>query len=216
MVNCLIQFFVTSVFAAQAGASRVIAVEASEKMAAVATQVIFLFYFLLTSLLSVVRSYFAWYFIQFSFLQIAKNNGLLQSRDPKNSITHSTEVVKVVQSMVEDLDKHIHIQPHSVDILLSEWMGYCLLYESMLTSVLFARDQWLKPGGAILPDTATIVSSLYSVYLCSPVIFMQMDLYIFVSIFSSVCCWIWKRCYESSILGKCLWSRHVLCWEGTC
>lgn len=56
MVDCLIQFFVTSLFAAQAGASRVIAVEASEKMAAVATQVNFLFYFLLTSLLSVVRS----------------------------------------------------------------------------------------------------------------------------------------------------------------
>ncbi|KAL7234685.1 hypothetical protein ACSBR1_018184 [Camellia fascicularis] len=35
-------------------------------------------------------------------------------------------------------------------------MGYCLLYESMLSYVLFARDRWLKPGGAILPDTATM------------------------------------------------------------
>lgn len=94
-------------------------------------------------------------------MQIAKDNGLLQNKGPKNGTSHSTEVVEVVQSMVEDLDKRIHIQPHSVDILLSEWMGYCLLYESMLSSVLFARDQWLKPGGAILPDTATIVSSLY-------------------------------------------------------
>lgn len=60
--------------------------------------------------------------------------------------------------MVEELDKSIEY--HSIDVLLSEWMGYCLLYESMLSSVLFARDHWLKPGGAILPDTATIVSSL--------------------------------------------------------
>jgi len=69
----------------------------------------------------------------------------------------------VVQTMVEDLNKHIQIQPHSVDVLVSEWMGYCLLYESMLASVLYARDHWLKPGGAILPDTATIVSFLYSI-----------------------------------------------------
>ena len=60
--------------------------------------------------------------------------------------------------MVEDLDQRIQIEPHSIDVLLSEWMGYCLLYESMLSSVLFARDKWLRPGGAILPDTATIVS----------------------------------------------------------
>lgn len=61
--------------------------------------------------------------------------------------------------MVEDLDKSVQIEPHSIDVLLSEWMGYCLLYESMLSSVLYARDKWLKPGGAMLPDTATIVSS---------------------------------------------------------
>jgi len=61
--------------------------------------------------------------------------------------------------MVEEIDKSIQIKPHSVDVLLSEWMGYCLLYETMLSSVLFARDKWLKPGGAILPDTASIVSS---------------------------------------------------------
>lgn len=60
--------------------------------------------------------------------------------------------------MVEELDKTI--ESCSIDVLLSEWMGYCLLYESMLSSVLFARDHWLKPGGAILPDTASIVSSL--------------------------------------------------------
>ena len=29
-----------------------------------------------------------------------------------------------------------------VDIIISEWMGYCLLYEMMLTSVLLARDKW--------------------------------------------------------------------------
>lgn len=63
--------------------------------------------------------------------------------------------------MVEELDKSIQIQAHSVDVLVSEWMGYCLLYESMLSSVLYARDRWLKPGGAILPDTATMVKLIF-------------------------------------------------------
>ncbi|XP_022966973.1 probable protein arginine N-methyltransferase 3 isoform X2 [Cucurbita maxima] len=117
---------ILSLFAAKAGASRVIAVEASEKMAAVATQ-------------------------------IAKDNGLLRNRKQTGDCGMSSGTVEVVNGMVEELDKNIEIQPHSVDVLLSEWMGYCLLYESMLSSVLFARDRWLKPGGAILPDTATIL-----------------------------------------------------------
>ncbi|KAI8799668.1 S-adenosyl-L-methionine-dependent methyltransferase [Cladochytrium replicatum] len=41
-----------------------------------------------------------------------------------------------------------------VDIIISEWMGYCLLYESMLNTVLYARDRYLVPGGLIMPDTA--------------------------------------------------------------
>ena len=33
-----------------------------------------------------------------------------------------------------------------VDVIVSEWMGYCLLYEAMFDSVLMARDKWLAPG----------------------------------------------------------------------
>jgi len=39
-----------------------------------------------------------------------------------------------------------------VDIIVSEWMGYFLLYESMLDSVLWARDRYLEVGGLMLPD----------------------------------------------------------------
>jgi type I protein arginine methyltransferase len=35
-------------------------------------------------------------------------------------------------------------------------MGYALLFESMLESVLLCRDRWLKPGGAMIPDMAII------------------------------------------------------------
>ncbi|XP_028782201.1 probable protein arginine N-methyltransferase 3 [Neltuma alba] len=116
---------ILSLFAAQAGASRVIAIEASAKMAAVATKV-------------------------------ANDNGLLHCKNQSQADGHQKGVMEVVQGMVEEVDKNAELQPHSVDVLLSEWMGYCLLYESMLSSVLYARDRWLKPGGAILPDTATV------------------------------------------------------------
>jgi len=43
-----------------------------------------------------------------------------------------------------------------VDIIISEWMGYFLLYESMLDTVLYARDKYLARGGLIFPDKATI------------------------------------------------------------
>jgi protein arginine N-methyltransferase 1 len=43
-----------------------------------------------------------------------------------------------------------------VDIIVSEWMGYFLLYESMLDTVLYARDRYLNKGGLIFPDKATI------------------------------------------------------------
>lgn len=47
-----------------------------------------------------------------------------------------------------------------VDLLVSEWMGYALLFETMLPSVLTARDRWLRPGGAMLPDRARIFVAL--------------------------------------------------------
>ena len=39
-----------------------------------------------------------------------------------------------------------------VDIIVSEWMGYCLLYEAMLDSVIWARDRYLKEDGLMVPS----------------------------------------------------------------
>eukprot|EP00056_Hartaetosiga_gracilis_P009659 m.139234 g.139234 ORF g.139234 m.139234 type:complete len:538 (-) comp13165_c0_seq4:1418-3031(-) len=46
--------------------------------------------------------------------------------------------------------------PENVDIIVSEWMGYLLLYESMFDSVIYARDKWLNKGGIVVPDVATM------------------------------------------------------------
>ena len=45
---------------------------------------------------------------------------------------------------------------NTVDIIVSEWMGYCLLYEAMLDSVLWARDHYLAHWGLMVPSHCTL------------------------------------------------------------
>jgi len=59
--------------------------------------------------------------------------------------------ITLIKGKVEEVEV-----PEKVDVLISEWMGYFLMYESMLSSVIYARDKWLKPGGLVLPDKCTL------------------------------------------------------------
>ena len=47
------------------------------------------------------------------------------------------------------------LEYQKVDVIISEWMGYALLYESMLDSVLHARDRFLKPNGGVMAPSQT-------------------------------------------------------------
>jgi protein arginine N-methyltransferase 1 len=68
--------------------------------------------------------------------------------------------------------EEIELPVPKVDVIISEWMGYFLFYESMLDTVLWARDKWLVgqiekrtinvlkvPGGLMMPD----IGELYMV-----------------------------------------------------
>lgn len=45
----------------------------------------------------------------------------------------------------------------SVDVIVSEWMGYCLQFEAMLDSIIWARDKYLKsPEGLVVPSHCTL------------------------------------------------------------
>nr|AEX33824.1 protein arginine methyltransferase 1-like protein [Schmidtea mediterranea] len=83
--------------------------------------------------------------------------------DCSNIIDYAKEIVKankmdtkitLIKGKVEEVELPADVL--KVDVIISEWMGYCLLYESMLNTVLFARDKWLAPGGIIMPDKATL------------------------------------------------------------
>lgn len=59
------------------------------------------------------------------------------------------DVVEVIEGSMEDVTL-----PEKVDVIISEWMGYFLLRESMFDSVIYARDCWLKPTGVMYPSRA--------------------------------------------------------------
>ena len=63
-----------------------------------------------------------------------------------------TDVITLIKGKVEE----VQLPVDKVDIILSEWMGYCLFFESMLDTVLYARDKWLKPSGLMFPDMAKL------------------------------------------------------------
>lgn len=50
------------------------------------------------------------------------------------------DVIEILAGKLENLELPVP----KVDIIISEWMGYFLHYESMLSTVLNARDRWLK------------------------------------------------------------------------
>ncbi|KAI1096180.1 protein arginine N-methyltransferase 1 [Rostrohypoxylon terebratum] len=77
--------------------------------------------------------------IIFKAKQIVKVNGM-------------EDKITLIQGKMEDIE----LPFPKVDIIISEWMGYFLLYESMLDTVLYARDKYLAPDGLIFPDKATI------------------------------------------------------------
>lgn len=68
-----------------------------------------------------------------------------------NKLDH---IVTLVKGKVEEIELPDGIE--KVDIIISEWMGYCLFYESMLDTVLYARDKWLKSDGLLFPDRCSL------------------------------------------------------------
>lgn len=100
---------ILSMFASNAGAKKVIAIDQSE--------------------------------IIFHAMDIARKNGI-------NNI-------EFVKGRLENTQLPL-AKGETIDIIISEWMGYFLLFEGMLDSVIFARDNFLKLGGLMLPNRCNI------------------------------------------------------------
>lgn len=73
-----------------------------------------------------------------------------------NKLSHIVTIIKGKMEEIESLPDGIE----KVDIIVSEWMGYTLFYESMLDTILYARDKYLAEDGMLFPDRA-------SLYICA-------------------------------------------------
>ena len=71
-------------------------------------------------------------------------------------VRHSTRCLWLAITLVKGKLEDVELPITQFDIIISEWMGYFLLYESMLDTVLLARDKYLKPGGLMFPDSAKL------------------------------------------------------------
>jgi len=61
-------------------------------------------------------------------------------------------VIVPIKGRIEDVSLPIE----KVDAIVSEWMGYFLLFESMLDSLIFARDKYLNKNGIMLPNECNL------------------------------------------------------------
>ncbi|XP_055437327.1 protein arginine N-methyltransferase 3 isoform X5 [Bubalus kerabau] len=62
------------------------------------------------------------------------------------------DTVILIKGKIEE----VRLPVEKVDVIISEWMGYFLLFESMLDSVLYAKNKYLAKGGSVYPDICTI------------------------------------------------------------
>jgi protein arginine N-methyltransferase 3 len=84
---------------------------------------------------------------------IAVDNSDIIDKAKINVITNNlADKVVCIRGKIEE----VTLPVEKVDIIVSEWMGYCLLFEAMLDSVLWARDHYLAPDGLLVPSHCTL------------------------------------------------------------
>ncbi|KAJ5594775.1 uncharacterized protein N7459_000983 [Penicillium hispanicum] len=62
------------------------------------------------------------------------------------------DVITCIRGKIEE----VTLPVEKVDIIISEWMGYALLFEAMFDSVIYARDRYLAHDGLMVPSHATL------------------------------------------------------------
>lgn len=63
---------------------------------------------------------------------------------------------KIEEFELRNEDGTVASDQRQIDIIVSEWMGFYLLHEGMLDSVIEARNKFLRAGGYMFPQTASI------------------------------------------------------------
>lgn len=65
-----------------------------------------------------------------------------------------SDKITLVKGRLEDVK--LPLIDEEVDVIVSEWMGYGLYFENMLSSIIYARDTYLSSKGILMPSHANI------------------------------------------------------------
>jgi predicted RNA methylase len=64
--------------------------------------------------------------------------------------------IEFIKGTIEKLASDEHPKIPKVDIVLSEWMGYFLVFENMMSSYIIAFKTFLKSEGIMIPSHSTM------------------------------------------------------------
>lgn len=64
------------------------------------------------------------------------------------------DVIILMKGKIENIE--LPVAKGEVDVVISEWMGYALFFETMLPSVISARDRYMSVNGTMFPNACQI------------------------------------------------------------
>jgi protein arginine N-methyltransferase 3 len=65
-----------------------------------------------------------------------------------------TDKITLIRGRLEEVK--LPLENDEVDVIVSEWMGYGLYFENMLSSVIYARDTYMSDQGVLMPSDAKV------------------------------------------------------------
>ncbi|EPY49270.1 type I ribosomal protein arginine N- methyltransferase Rmt3 [Schizosaccharomyces cryophilus OY26] len=83
------------------------------------------------------------------------NSDIIQMARTNAYENNLADKITFIRGKIEE----IQVPVPKVDIIVSEWMGYALTFESMIDSVLIARDRFLAADGLMAPSETRLVLS---------------------------------------------------------
>lgn len=93
----------------------------------------------------------------------ARAGGRVDAIERTGMVVHAREIAR--RSGCENI--RFHHTDHAgfelddrVDVIVSEWMGHAVFYESMLEPLIALRRRWLAPGGVMLPTRVGLACAL--------------------------------------------------------
>ena len=90
-----------------------------------------------------------------------------------STLNISFAVIKVIKGKIEEIELPEGIE--KVDIIIAEWMGYSLFYDSIIQSVIYARDKFLVST----VDSDERRRSRHGIRICQLTGRMILDAYVF-------------------------------------